>query len=115
VGPFPEVKDNITHFGGLLEVGVGRRFSLFGSLLRRGHTLSSDRIEGGQFESIDAFTNIISNEGWKFGVGAQYDFYVIPHGSLGIRGHVEVDMALVALTMALEPQPRKRMKFGFDD
>lgn len=114
VGPFPRVKDVVLHYGGLLEIGVGRRFSIFGSLLRRSHTLSADRLEGAQFESIDAYTNIIANEGWKFGVGAQYDFYVIPHASVGVRGHVEVDMFLVALTMAIEPRPRKRLTFNFD-
>jgi hypothetical protein len=114
VGPFPNVKDTVLHLGGLLEVGVGRRVSIFGSLLRRAHTLSADTIPEGQFQTIDSFTNIITNEGWKIGVGAQYDFYVIPHGSIGIRGHLEQDMLLIALTMALEPQPKRRMTLNFD-
>ena len=44
----------------------------------------------------------------KLGFGGQYDFYVIPHGSLGLRGYIEQDYAYIGLTMSMEPAPRKR-------
>jgi hypothetical protein len=115
VGPFSEVKDTVQHLGGLIEIGIGRRLSLFGSLLRRNHTLKTSEDASGQFGKIDNYANQIVNDGWKLGVGAQYDFYVIPHGSIGIRAHVEQDMGLVALTMALEPKPKKRLSLNFQD
>jgi hypothetical protein len=115
VGPFPEVRDAVLHYGGLIELGIGRRLSLFGSLLRRGHTLAADPDSTGQFGSIENYTRSLVNEGWKLGAGIQYDFHVIPHGSLGVRAHVEQDMGLVVLTMALEPVPRKRMNLNFQD
>ena len=37
VGPFTEVKDAILHYGPMIELGIGRRLSLFGSILRRNH------------------------------------------------------------------------------
>lgn len=114
VGPFPKVKDTVLHFGPMIEVGLGRRISVFGSLFRRSHTLDSDPAISGGFTSVEGYTDLL-NEGWKLGVGVQYDFYIIPHGSIGIRGHIEQDMALVALTMALEPKPRKRMNLNFNE
>jgi hypothetical protein len=114
VGPFTDVKDTVIHLGGLLEVGIGRRLSLFGSLLKRGHTLKSGPDASLQFGTVERYTDLI-NEGWKLGIGAQYDFYVIPHGSIGIRGHIEQDMGLVALTMAMEPRPRKKLSLNFSE
>ncbi len=122
VAQFPNVKDKILHYGGLLEVGIGRRISLFGSLLYRNHTLRSDTRPG--MDGLEPWTlddlqkdsnQSFTSDGWKLGIGAQYDFYVVPHGSIGIRGHVEPDMMLVALTMALEPKPRKRLSLNFDE
>lgn len=112
---FRNVKDRIIHVGGLLEIGIGRRLSLFGSLLRRSHTLVSDADTTGQYGNAENFASDLVNEGIKLGVGLQYDFYVIPHGSLGLRGHLEQDMATVTLTMALEPAPRKRLSLNFDE
>jgi len=115
VGPYTDVKDTVQHLGALLEVGIGRRLSLFGSLLRRNHTLKTSADASGQFGNIDNYASEIINDGWKLGVGAQYDFYIIPHGSIGIRAHIEQDMGLVALTMALEPKPKKRLSLNFQD
>lgn len=114
VGPFAEVTDTVQHLGAMIEVGIGRRLSLFGSLLRRNHTLKATGDTSGSFGSINNYSEL-TNEGWKLGVGIQYDFYVIPHGSIGVRGHIEQDMGLVALTMALEPKPRKRLSLNFQD
>jgi hypothetical protein len=115
VGPFPDVKDTILQYGALLEVGIGRRLSLFGSFLRRGHSLRVTSDPSGQYSSLEQYVPDIAPSEWKPGIGIQYDFYVIPHGSIGIRAHVEQDMGLVALTMALEPQPRKKLSLNFDD
>jgi len=109
-GPYPMVKDLVLQLGGLVEVGIGRRISLFGSLLRRSHTLSAGASTSSDAAHVSEF--VLPTSGIKPGIGIQYDFYVIPHGSLGLRAHVEQDMALVVLTMALEPAPRKRLSLG---
>lgn len=115
VGPFTEVKDAIVNFGPMIEVGIGRRLSLFGSILRRNHNFKTSSDPSTQFGSIDNYANQIAKDKWMPGVGIQYDFYVIPHGSLGIRAHVEQDVALVALTMAIEPAPRKKLSLNFNE
>lgn len=114
VGPYANVKDTVQHLGGMIELGIGRRISLFGSLLRRNHTLDATQSVATNPVNIDTYTDLV-NEGWKLGVGIQYDFYVIPHGSLGVRAHVEQDMGLLVLTMALEPKPKKRLSLNFQD
>lgn len=115
VGPFTEVKDTVIHAGAMIEIGIGRRISLFGSLAKVSHTLKSGPDSSKTFGTVEKFSPDIINEGWKLGLGGQYDFYVVPHGSIGVKAHVEQDMALVALTMALEPKPKKRLSLNFQD
>lgn len=113
VGPIMEVKDAILNFGPMIEIGIGRRLSLFGSILRRNHNVKAGADVSRQFGSLENFSGRFAKDKWAPGLGIQYDFYVIPHGSLGIRGHVEQDVALVALTMSIEPAPRQKMSLNF--
>lgn len=100
-----------THrYGGILEIGVGRRVSLFGTLLRTIDLLTADPIqENVTNPDVTFYDNVAQPPTWKLGLGIAYDFYVIPHGSLGVRGHVEKDMFTITLSMALEPIPKKRL------
>jgi hypothetical protein len=115
VGPISEVKDAIVNFGPMIEIGIGRRLSLFGSILKRNHNIKAGPDASRQFGSVDNFASQITEDKWMPGVGIQYDFYVIPHGSLGVRAHVEQDVALVALTMSIEPAPRKKLSLNFNE
>lgn len=115
VGPISDVKDAIVNFGPMIEVGIGRRLSLFGSILRRNHNVKAGPDASRQFGSIDNFASQFTEDKWMPGVGIGYDFYVIPHGSLGIRAHVEQDVASVMLSMSIEPAPRKRLSLNFNE
>jgi hypothetical protein len=115
VGPFFEVKDSVTHIGAMLEIGIGRRLSLFGAILNCNHTLRSSNDASGEFGNVNNYAPTLASEGWKPGVGLQYDFYVVPHGSLGLRAYVEQDMSLLALTMSVEPAPRKKLSLNFNE
>lgn len=110
---FRNVREVLYHFGGMLEVGVGRRLSLLGGLMFRENDLKADEYK----QEIDGYirpnpmtqlARVGESRSLKLGLGGQYDFYVIPHGSLGVRGYVEQDMIYVGLTMSMEPAPRKR-------
>lgn len=111
VGPYPSVQDITLHMGPMLEVGIGRRLSLYGSLLRRSNTISAGQ---SNFKNPDYLRYVDEPTAWQLGFGAQWDFYVVPHGSLGARVHLEKDMALFYLTMAIEPVPRKRMSLNYE-
>lgn len=115
VGPISEVKDAILNFGPMIEIGIGRRLSLYGSFLRRNHNVKAGPDASRQFGSIENFASQFAEDKWVPGLGIGYDFYVIPHGSLGIRAHVEQDVAMVALTMSIEPAPRKRLSLNFNE
>ena len=110
---FQNVKDITYHLGGLLEVGVGRRLSLLGGLMIRQNYLTAepyDRTRDGDNRPnpMTQLGQVGEPRTLKLGLGAQYDFYVIPHGSMGIRGYIEQDYAYVSLTLSMEPAPRKR-------
>jgi hypothetical protein len=94
----------------MLEIGLGRRISLYGSLLRRANTLSANAVNNPIY-----FLNIGEAPSWMLGAGLQYDFLVIPHGSLGVLAHVEKDLASVAFTMALEPRPPQKVQLNYDE
>jgi hypothetical protein len=116
-----QVKDETMHVGGLLEVGVGRRFSLFGSLLRRQARVSatstaSDPVTGLQIRQDPIALRDIGEEGTlHLGLGAQWDFYVIPHGSIGVHGQIEQDLVMITLAVAMEPAPRKKLSLNLNE
>lgn len=113
VAYYQNVKDFTLHFGPLLEVGIGRRLSLYASFLRRSNTLSSAPEEPGMPHNEGWLTYVDEPASFRPGFGLQWDFYVIPHGSLGVRGHFEQDYAVVYLTMAIEPKPSRRLNLNF--
>ncbi|MCO5144299.1 MAG: hypothetical protein M9962_14520 [Oligoflexia bacterium] len=115
VNGFPDVRDTTLHYGPMLEVGIGRRLSLFGTFLRRSNSIETGVNRGGANPPLSALRGIGEEAIWKLGVGAQFDFYVIPHGSLGLRAQIEQDVYQVVLTMAIEPRPRERLDLNFEN
>jgi hypothetical protein len=113
---FRNVRDLTYHAGPLLEIGLGRKFSLFGSFFRRWNYLTAEPKQVATAPNADVRNlNFIGEPtNYKFGLGAQWDFYVIPHGSLGVRAHIEQNYGYVALTMAIEPAPPKRFNLNFE-
>jgi len=112
VGSVNNVKDETMHAGPMLEFGLGRRFSLFGSVLRRQSIVNADF---GPNRNLNDIGNIGQQANWQLGLGAQWDFYVVPHGSLGLHAHLEQDLYCLMITMAIEPAPRKKLSLNFDD
>ncbi len=108
------VKDQQLQYGGIFELGLGRSFSIYGSFLRRQSYVSA---EGGAEEvatrNVADLENVGNRPEWQPGAGVQWDFYVVPHGSMGARFHVEPDIFMVTLTMAIEPRPRKKLSLNF--
>ncbi len=112
VGNWPGVKDRTYHVGGLLEVALGRRVSLFGALERRWNYVTTDPHTDLPSNQRQLF-NVNEEARWHLGAGAQYDFYVIPHGSLGARLYLEQDYGMISLVMALEPKPKKKLSLNY--
>ena len=113
----PNVKDQMIHLGGLLEFALGRRVSIYGALLRRQSTVSDDKLNPLKprgYNSAD-LTDVGEEPTLYLGAGVQWDFYVIPHGSLGTRFHVERDVFMLTLQMSMEPEPRRKITLNFDD
>ncbi|RZA05613.1 MAG: hypothetical protein EOP11_12410, partial [Proteobacteria bacterium] len=110
VGPYPAVKDFTLHVGPMIELGIGRRLSLYGSFLRRSNTITANE---GLYKNPAFLEYIDEPTAFQLGFGAQWDFHVVPHGSLGARVHLEKDLAMFLLTMAIEPTPRKRLSLNY--
>lgn len=107
-GSWPGVKDKTYHVGGIVEFGMGRSFSLLAGLTRRWSEISTDphvtvsALEDRLLETVQEKKRI------QLGVGGQYDFHVIPHGSLGARLYIEQDFGMLSFVMAIEPAPKKK-------
>lgn len=114
-GNYQNLSEFVFHVGPMLEVGIGRRLSLYGSFLRRSGTLRSDPAKPGRPHNSEALKYVEEETLFRPGLGAIWDFYVIPHGSLGVRVHVEQDIFMAMLTMAIEPTPPRRMNLNFRD
>lgn len=112
VGPvrdWANVRDITYHLGGALEFALGRKFSVLGAITRRWNDIFTDN----SYQDERQLANIGEEARLKIGLGAQYDFYVIPHGSLGARLYGEKDYALLSLIMAIEPAPQKKMSLNY--
>jgi hypothetical protein len=117
VGAYPDVHDKTYHLGGMLELAIGRRISIFGSFLQRRNfiTFAPAKTDVERVQRSPTQLQYIGEKPkWQLGLGVQYDFYVVPHGSLGIMGRIERDMTMILLTMAIEPAPRKRLSLNFE-
>ncbi len=112
-----QVKDETVHVGPMIEFGVGRHFSLFASFLRRQARVSADRVgvENVGSQNLHHLDGIGEAPTWRPGIGAQLDFYVIPHGSLGLHAQLEQNFFAITLAVAMEPVPRKKLSLNFDE
>jgi hypothetical protein len=119
VGSMNLVSDETLHVGGMVEMAAGRHFSIIGSLLRRQAMVQSFKYQGS--DAIEHNQNVADLGGigekptWYFGLGVQWDFYVIPHGSVGLRAHLEQDLFSLTLAFAMEPAPPKKLDLNFND
>lgn len=114
VNTVANVHDNTQHMGGMLELGVGRRLSLFASLLRRQTMVSSTGTAMAyQIEQKADLDGIGEEPSWYLGLGAQWDFYVIPHGSVGVHLDVEQDLYVLTLSFSMEPKPRQKLSLNY--
>lgn len=117
VGGYADLHDKTYHLGGMLELGLGRRFSIFASAMMRWNNLTfapvKSAAEAAQRDN-QQLRFVGEAKGLRLGLGVQYDFYVIPHGSLGVLARYEKDIGYVMLTMAMEPAPPKRLSLNFD-
>jgi hypothetical protein len=113
VGSVPGVVDNTQEFGGMLEFALSRNFSVFGTLLARQSVVRAQPPSGP--ENLSDINGIGQARSFFLGIGGQYDFYVIPHGSVGV--HVDVSQGLYVMTLAIsmEPAPAKKLSLSFDD
>lgn len=127
VGTVQQVSVRTFRIGGLLELALGRRLSGFISLFRRQGVVSSPSFDtspppAGQlpntlahpanFNPHDA-DNIGEPSEWLLGVAAQWDFYVVPHASAGVRLQAERDLFMLSLTISMEPTPPKKLTLNY--
>ena len=114
------VRDHTQHFGGMLELGLGRRISLYGTMfLRNSHAFFASPPPDFNPSLRQYNTRDVSNIGeeptWYPGLSLLWDFHVVPHGSLGLLAHVERDIYSVAISMAIEPAPPKKFNLSFEE
>lgn len=117
VGSVSQVVDNTQQMGGMLELAIGRRLSLYGTLARRQANVTSlppDPIYRPN-ENIADLADVGEQPAWQLGAGLQWDFYVVPHGSIGVHLQVERDLYAVTLAWAIEPAPRRKLNLNFND
>ena len=114
IGNWTNVQDLNYHMGFTGELALGRKFQLYLSLLRRSNKVSADRSPGTS-PDIKELAYVNEDPIMQFGAGAQYDFYIIPHGSIGLRLFVEPNIGYLALTFQMEPAPRKKFNLNYDD
>ncbi len=103
VGTYTDVKDTTLHAGPELQLDLGRRFTLTGSLLYRRNSISATSGAG-----VAQLDTLHETGQFQFGLGAQYDFYKVPHACVGVRGYVEKDYGALLLTLSLEPIPNRK-------
>jgi hypothetical protein len=117
VGSVPGVTDQTQQMGGILELAVGRRFSLFATLLRRQASVKAAPVNKQLAATRDLadINDVGEQPNWNLGAGLQWDFYVVPHGSLGVHVQVERNLYSLTLAMAVEPAPRKKLSLNYGD
>jgi len=105
--------DLSTRLGLFAELGIGRTFSFFGGFSR----ITNKIITKNFLKAASDLNNISLDEPqYKLGGGMQYDFYVIPHGSIGLRGYAEINYVSLSFIMLMEPTPKRRTStnYGFE-
>lgn len=122
----PEVQDRTYRVGALLELQLSRRFQLYGGVFkvfseqeitnrtRKAHYFDANNNNAQVDVSAGPIYDKIDDDRFTPGVGLQWDFYVVPHASLGLRAWAEVRYITVLLTFSAEPVPRNRNSLNFD-
>ncbi len=113
VGNYEGIKDFTLNYGPMVEIGLGRRISIFGSLLQRSNNLTGGLLAGRGTEPTH-LNGIGEDSTVRPGLGLQYDFHVIPYGSMGLHAHAEPNLIYLTLAFSMEPAPRRRMQLNFD-
>ncbi len=66
---------------------------------------------------LDTHKDRLKDNGLKISLGGQYEWYVVPYGSMGLRVLVDTSLITATLTLAVAPVPRssKPIELDFDD
>jgi len=87
--------------GLIAELALGRRLQLLGGInYMQNHT---------PWTRLDPSAGQIEYTSTSPGVGAQYDVFIGPHYSVGVRGFLEKDLFSLTLAINLEPAPPQRL------
>lgn len=117
------VQDTTYRAGLMLELELSRRVQLFGAIYQRQNIVSN---EYAHTDTIDPLigdytrtragpvTGPLLIRQITGGIGAQWDFYVVPYASLGLRGWLEPGYASLTMVFSLEPRPRNRNSLNFE-
>ena len=105
--PRENVLDLVYRFGGYLEVSLNRRFQLlFGALhyMSRPISIADEEAE----EDFDSELSLDRIRETRFtpGIGAQFEFKVVPYGSMGVLLWAEERYLGVLLSFSMTPVPR---------
>lgn len=110
-------KDLSIRVGGMIEWEISRRIQLF---VGAGKYFTEVSTKGALIN--EAITEVpsgatlakVDEDPLFVGVGAQWDFHVVPHGSIGARAWAEPGYISLLLTFTVEPIPRNRNSINYD-
>ena len=102
-----EVADRTYRAGFMVEWEISRRIQLMVGMYR--YFLEFSAFE----DKIGDVVRKLDEDRLAIGFGAQVEFYVIPHGSLGARIWIELRYVSVLLAITMEPIPQKRHSANF--
>ena len=104
--------DVLYRFGAFMEFSLHRRFQiLFGAL----HYMSRPVNIGTNADTTNDTIDRIRETRFSPGAGIQYEFHVIPYGSIGLRFWIEERVTALLLTFSMSPTPRSERSFGEED
>lgn len=121
------VKERLYRVGPMLEWELSRRFQLFGGVFKYFNEFNTSGANypepsgtvGAPPTFIPVDANVVLSQlkenRFTFGGGIEWDFYVIPHASFGLRGWLEPRYASLTLTFSAEPRPRNRTSLDVDE
>ena len=116
------VKERTYRVGGLLEWEFSRRIQAYGGLYKQvseveakgASIVDPNQATGFRGISASSVTDTLREDIINFGVGLNWDFYVIPHASFGLRAWMEPRYFAMMLTFTAEPVPRNRNSLNFE-
>lgn len=121
VGSISDVRDETMQLGGLLELALGRRFSVHTSFMRRTSLVKAKKFTTAEEaanhprQDVRDLEDVGEPVTYYLGIGARYDFYVIPHASIGAIAHFEQDLFMLSLAFSFEPMARRKLNLNFSD